>query len=50
MDTIFEFSMAVLITAAAIFAISVAAVIAYATFVGIQSYYEEHRKKKEKDE
>ena len=50
MDTIFEFSMAVLITAAAILAISVAAVIAYATFVGIQSYYEEHRKKKEKDE
>lgn len=50
MDTIFEFSMAVLITAAAIVAISVATIIAYAAFVGIQSYYEEHRKKKDKDE
>lgn len=50
MDTIFEFFLAILIAAAALIAISVAAVIAYATFVGIQSYYEEHRNKKEKDE
>jgi hypothetical protein len=40
--------MAVLITAAAIVAISVAAVIAYTTFVGIESAIKERKEKKGK--
>lgn len=48
METAFEFSIAVLIAAAAIVAISVAAVVACATFYGIKSVIEERKKKKEK--
>lgn len=50
MEIVFEVFWAVMLTAVGIIALSFAAVIAYAVFVGIQTYFEEHRKKKEKDE
>lgn len=48
METVFEFFIALLLAAAALVAISVAAIIACAVFYGIQSVIEERKEKKEK--
>lgn len=48
MDTVMEFFTAILFAGAALLLFSIGAIVACATFYGIQSVIEEHKSKKDK--